>query len=189
MPRLWTATIDAHREAVREAILEAAAAEVKERGLTAVTMSQVAQRAQIGRATLYKYFADVEAILTDWHRRHVGNHLERLSAIAGGTGPAVERLRSVLTAYAEIVRKRGRHGAELVAFLHRGEHVQEAEQQLVELVHGLVAEMVEAGVARRDVPSKELAHYCISAIGAAVDLPSQRATQGLVRVVLAGLSR
>ncbi len=35
----------------------------------------------IGRATLYKYFSDVEAILAAWHARHVARHLEHLAAV------------------------------------------------------------------------------------------------------------
>ena len=38
-------------------------------GLLSVTMSQVAEEAGIGRATLYKYFPDVESILAVWHER------------------------------------------------------------------------------------------------------------------------
>ncbi|MEP7020668.1 MAG: helix-turn-helix domain-containing protein, partial [Pseudonocardiales bacterium] len=67
MPKLWTDTIEAHRQAVREATLDTAATLVAERGLSAVTMSRIAEETGIGRATLYKYFPDVEAIMTAWH--------------------------------------------------------------------------------------------------------------------------
>ncbi|HEX5902785.1 MAG TPA: helix-turn-helix domain-containing protein, partial [Actinomycetota bacterium] len=56
MPRLWTETVDAHRREVRSAVLDAAADLVAERGLRSVTMSEIAHRSGIGRATLYKYF-------------------------------------------------------------------------------------------------------------------------------------
>jgi AcrR family transcriptional regulator len=71
MPKLWSETIAAHRHTVRETILDATWALVAEHGLLAVTMSQIAEEAGIGRATLYKYFPDVEAILLAWHERHV----------------------------------------------------------------------------------------------------------------------
>ena len=54
MPKLWTETIEEHRREVREAILDAAWALAAEHGPLSVTMSQVAQAAGIGRATLYK---------------------------------------------------------------------------------------------------------------------------------------
>jgi len=75
MPKLWDETIEAHRRAVRDATLDTAAALVAERGLRAVTMSQIAEETGIGRATLYKYFPDVEAILVAWHERHISAHL------------------------------------------------------------------------------------------------------------------
>src|SRR5574341_922652 len=55
VPRLWTETIEAHRHAVHEALLDTTAALVAQHGLHAVTMSQIADAAGIGRATLYKY--------------------------------------------------------------------------------------------------------------------------------------
>ena len=55
MPKLWTDTIQAHRREVRDAVLDATAALVGEHGLRAVTMSQIANKIGIGRATLYKY--------------------------------------------------------------------------------------------------------------------------------------
>ena len=63
MPKLWTVTIEEHRRAVRDATLDTTAALVAERGLASVPMSRIARDTGIGRATLYKYFPDVEAIL------------------------------------------------------------------------------------------------------------------------------
>ncbi len=71
MPKLWHATIEAHRREVRDAILETTARLVAEHGVRAVTMSQIAEETGIGRATLYKYFPDVDAILVAWHDRQV----------------------------------------------------------------------------------------------------------------------
>lgn len=118
VPRLWDDTIEAHRRAVRDATLDATAALVRRHGLRSVTMSQIAQQTGIGRATLYKYFPDVEAILVAWHERQVGAHVERLAALRDRAGDARERLQAVLTAYA---LSRNEHDAgELAALLHRG---------------------------------------------------------------------
>src|SRR6266705_2400829 len=78
VPKLWNETIESHRREVREAILDTTAALVFERGLRAVTMSQIAEQTGIGRATLYKYFPDVDTILVAWHERLVNAHLEQL---------------------------------------------------------------------------------------------------------------
>ena len=88
MPKLWTETIEEHRRAVRDAALDTTAALVAERGLAAVTMSQIAAATGIGRATLYKYFPDVEAILAAWHERQVAQHLGQLAEVRDDVPPA-----------------------------------------------------------------------------------------------------
>ena len=65
-------------------------------GPSAVTMSQIALEAGVGRATLYKYFPDVDAVLVAWHERQVDAHLKELAAVRDGTGAAGDRLRAVL---------------------------------------------------------------------------------------------
>ncbi|MBT9470779.1 MAG: TetR/AcrR family transcriptional regulator [Phenylobacterium sp.] len=187
MPKLWNETIEAHRRAVREAILETTWAQVSERGLTSVTMSQIAEKAGIGRATLYKYFPDVEAILSAWHQRHVAGHLEHLAKLRDQAGDASERLAAVLQAYALIAHNRGRHGAELVSLLHRGEHAAAAQQDLVNLIRDLLAEGADKGDIRVDVAPDELASYCLHALAAASSLPTKAAVGRLVEVTLAGL--
>jgi AcrR family transcriptional regulator len=81
VPKLWNETIQTHRRDVRDAILDTTAALVFEHGLRAVTMSQIAEQTGIGRATLYKYFADVDAILHVWHARQITGHLRQLAEI------------------------------------------------------------------------------------------------------------
>ena len=186
VPKLWNETIEAHRHAVREAILETTAALVTEHGLTAVTMSQIAEGAGIGRATLYKYFPDVEAILVAWHERHVAGHLEHLAEVRDQAGDAGERLEAVLEAYALISHHR-EHGTELAALLHRGEHVARAQRQLSVLIRDLLTEAAKTGDVRDDVAPDELASYCLHALAAASSLRSKTAVRRLVTVTLAGL--
>ena len=185
MPKLWSQTIDSHRQAVREATLDTAAALVAEHGLASVTMSQIAASAGIGRATLYKHFPDVESILTAWHERQVGNHLHQLTAIRDGEGDAGERLKAVLEAYALISHTH--HNTELATLLHRGNHVVHAQKHLNGLVSQLLAEGMKLGNIRKDVAPQELATYSLHALTAASNLPSKAAVHRLVAVTLAGL--
>jgi AcrR family transcriptional regulator len=185
VPKLWSETIEAHRRAVREATLDTTAALVSEHGLRSVTMSQIAEETGIGRATLYKYFPDVEAILVAWHERQVSGHLEHLAELRDQTGDARERLEAVLDAYALI--HHDHHGTALAALLHRGEHVARAQHQLSELIRDLVAEGARTGGLRDDVAPDELASYCLHALTAASSLPSKAAVRRLVTVTLAGL--
>ena len=185
MPQLWEATVDSHRRAVRDAILDVTATLVAEGGLRAVTMSQVAERAGIGRATLYRYFPDVDAILVAWHERRLRAHLEQLAALRDGGGAAAARLASVLAAFASIQYEH--RGVDEAASLHGGQHVARAQEHLHELVRDLLAEAVRDGEVRDDVPAGELASYCLHALAAASALPSTAAVHRLVEVTLSGL--
>ena len=185
VPSLWEETIDAHRRSVGEAILDVTATLVGERGLRAVTMSQIAQETGIGRATLYKYFPDVESILLAWHERQVADHLRQLAELRDQAGGAAGRLEAVLEAYALIEHEH--HGTEIAALLHRADHTARAEQHLRGFIGDLVAEGAEAGDLRDDVAAKELANYCLHALSAASSLPSKAAVRRLVKVTLGGL--
>ena len=188
MPKLWNDTIEAHRREVSRAILDTTVALVGEHGLLSVTMSQIAEATGIGRATLYKYFPDVEAILVAWHERQLTGHLEQLRQERGKGDKALERLQAVLELYASIQYDvRAAHDTELAAHLHRGAHVTRAQKQLRDLVRDLLAEAAESGEVRRDVAPDELATYCLHALAAASSLPSKAAVGRLVRVALAGL--
>ncbi len=188
MPRLWNDTIEEHRRSVRNATLDATAALVARSGLLSVTMSQIAAEAGIGRATLYKYFPDVEAILLAWHERLVATHLDHLTHVSAQAGGPGRRLDAVLQAYARIGSESGRHpGGEVAAALHRGEHAARAEQRLRELFQGLLTQAAATGDVRDDVAPVELASYCLHALGAARSMPSKAAVDRLVQVTLAGL--
>lgn len=188
VPRLWSETIGEHRRAVSDAALDAFAALIAEHGLASVTMSQIASAAGIGRATLYKYFPDIESVLVAWHERQISRHLHLLEqARDAADGPAA-RLEAVLAAFALIQHEHQGHSPELpTVVLHRGEHVTSARHQLHALVSDLITACADAGEIRADSPADELASYCLHALGAASSLPSQAAVRRLVAVTLAGL--
>lgn len=187
MPKLWNETIEEHRRSVRETVLDTTAALVMEQGLRAVTMSRIAGESGIGRATLYKYFPDVEAIMTAWHERQIAGHLRQLAELRDGGGGPGERLEAVLEAFAFIQRERHGHGGDLSAVLHRGEHVARAEQELRHFIRDLLAEGVETDDVRDDVAPDELAGYCLHALAGAGGLSSKAAVRRLVAVTLTGL--
>ncbi|MGW2823020.1 TetR/AcrR family transcriptional regulator [Streptomyces sp. NPDC001443] len=186
MPKLWDETMDAHRRAVQDAVMETTVALVGEHGLASVTMSQIAKEAGIGRATLYKYFPDVQSILIAWHKRHVADHLGRLSEARDHAGGPVARLEAVLRGYAHITYMRRQEG-EVAAFVHRDQHVIEAQRQLHDLVREVIAGAGKAGAVRDDVSPGELADYCLHALSAAGGLSSEAAVHRLVDVTLSGL--
>ncbi len=187
MPKLWNETIEAHRRDVHDAILETTAA-LAEHGLRTVTMSQIAEKTGIGRATLYKYFPDVETILLDWHERQISRHLEYLAQVRDAEGDPSDRLEAVLEAYALISHEsHRRHDQELAVFLHRDDRIARAQHRLRDMIRDLLAEAAASGDVRDDITSSELASYCLHALTAAGTLRSKAAVQRLVRVTLAGL--
>jgi AcrR family transcriptional regulator len=192
---LWNTTVEEHRRTVHTAILDSTAALVAEHGM-AVTMSQIAQHTGIGRATLYKYFKDVDAIMIAWHERQVADHLQQLrAAIADCTDPG-DRLRTALTVYATLSSTgrdtahpstEGTSSVQAALVLHRAPHLHNAQRHVHDLLTGVLAAATEAGMVRTDVPPAELATYCLHALSAAAASGSSAARDRLVAVTLTGL--
>lgn len=180
MPKLWTATIDEHRSAVLNAILDATGELVRENGMTGLSMTALAAGAGVGRATLYKYVPDTGAAIAAWQHREMSRHLAELRTIAAESPPAV-RLRKVLEAYAMI--RHGRHGGGATDGLHGADRLHPVETEVRELVASVIEEDVGAGRARMDIAAADLAAYAVAATGAAAILPDEGAGLRIARLV------
>lgn len=188
MPKLWEDTVENHRRAVREAVLDAAWSLVQELGLRGVTMSQIAAVSGIGRATLYKYFPDVDSILVAHHHRQIAAHVERLTALRDTAGTPADRLRSTMLEFARICFHRGRHGGdELFVILHSGAEARGALDQVRGIFSELIAAAADAGQIRTDIVPDELAEYCLNALAAAGSATDEAALGRLVALTTAGL--
>jgi AcrR family transcriptional regulator len=188
MPKLWTETVEAHRHEVRLAIMDTTANLVAEQGLRSVTMSEIAVRTGIGRATLYKYFSDVDAILLAWHQRHIESHLQHLAEVRDETDEPEERLQRVLETFAHHAHESRSHREnELAGMLHRGEHMEVVQRELTQFLKGILQDEAGAGRIRSDVSPDELAEYCIHALTAAANLKTRAAVNRLVAVTLGSL--
>jgi AcrR family transcriptional regulator len=181
----WGRTVDQHRTAQRDAIAHAAWALAQERGPFAVTMSQVADAAGVSRPTLYKYFPDVESMLTAHHRKHVEAHLTELAAMVAGPGVPEERLERLVFAYAEICHHRARRGgADLNLLVHSPSEGNAAESRLVDLFARAIRE-VDAD--RDDVNPATLAAFAVRALGTAAEVPASQVAP-VARLVLHALT-
>lgn len=186
MPLLWHDSVDAHRHAVREAVLDAAGAISTETGPTSLTMSAVAERAGIGRGTLYRYFPDTRELLLAWHERQVRTHLEHLRHVSAHTADAGEELHAVLEAYASLSAG---HGSEhSAAALHTEAHMAGAYNELHTLLRDLLANGARRGQVRGDVDPSDLATYCVRALGSAAEIQSSDAPQIVTALVLSALA-
>jgi AcrR family transcriptional regulator len=188
VPKLWKETIEAHRREVGDAILDTTAALVREHGLRAVTMSQIAEQTGIGRATLYKYYPDVEAILVAWHERNAGGHLAQLAELRERAADSAQALEAVLETLALHMAERSqKSGGDLVALVHQDKHVSKIEQQMHRFLADLIGQASKAGQVRTDIPPDELATYCLHALTAAGAGRSKASVQRLVAITLSGL--
>lgn len=136
-------------------------------------MSQIAERTGIGRATVYKYFPDVDSILPAWHERQISGDLAHLLQVRDQAGDVVTRLEAALQAYALMYREASRHSDNaLTAFLHCGDQAVRAQRQLCEMIRDLLTEGARAEAFRDDVPPDHLATFCLHAVAAACEVPS-----------------
>jgi AcrR family transcriptional regulator len=75
-------TVDhSKRSAASERIVHATLTLIAERGLVGVTMSAIADRAEVARQTLYNHYADVETIVSAAVEQHQSESVARLTAV------------------------------------------------------------------------------------------------------------
>ena len=177
--------MDEHRSAQRDSIAAAAWTLAQEHGPLTVTMSQVAAAARVSRPTLYKYFPDVESMLTAHHRKHIEAHVAELAAIVNGPGDPGERLGRLVLTYAEICHHRARRsGTEMNRLVHSPLELDAAESQLVDLFAQAIG---EADGAPGELNPAALAAYAVRALATAADVPASR-VPALARLVLQALT-
>jgi AcrR family transcriptional regulator len=185
MPKLWNETIEGHRNAVARAIMDTAATLALSEGLHALTMARIAQEAGIGRATLYKYFGDVEEILAAWHEHQIAVHLSALEEARLGAPTPLAALEAALVTYGGLQHRPHDHA--LAALLHNLPHVQRAHARLQNLVAGLVDAAVKSGEISSSASPAENARYAIAAMAAVEHAGNRAALHRLVSTILRGM--
>jgi AcrR family transcriptional regulator len=98
MPSKWSDLLDRHRAELRERILAAALELLRERGMAGLTMSALAERAEISRATLYHHFPDIDAVLAAWVGAEIERSLEVLMREAAQIPAPLDRLQYLVDA-------------------------------------------------------------------------------------------
>ncbi|MGH9119110.1 MAG: TetR/AcrR family transcriptional regulator [Acidimicrobiales bacterium] len=173
MPRIWADTMDTHRRQVNDAILDATARLVAEHGPMSVAMSAIAERAGIGRATLYKYFPDVEAILVAWHTRDFAGHLDQLKALTEAEHVTLDDV----AAFVRAQRRRHTRAKEdhLVGNLAHtlaaeGSFKDAIEHEIIAALTSLMTRLARRKEVRRDHEPELLAGWLLHAIHAPTDL-------------------
>jgi AcrR family transcriptional regulator len=158
----WEATLDAHRSHQREVIHRAAVALATEHGVAGVGMAEVARRAGISRATLYKYFSNVEDILASYMISEVDEEHRRLRERLAAMDSPMARLRTVMTHLLTYFSSPDHRSASTV--IGHGQfspavaaRVGQAMQQVHDLVSDEVVAAARQGELRSDVDADVLA--------------------------------
>jgi AcrR family transcriptional regulator len=82
MPRITAPTVAEHAARQEAAVVRAAAELFAERGVSDVSLGDVAARAGLARNSIYRYFPDRAHLLAAWFRRELGPLLDASTAIA-----------------------------------------------------------------------------------------------------------
>lgn len=178
MPRIQAENVVAHRQLVRGRILDAFGEVMHERGFTALTLSVVAERAGVGRSTIYNYATDKNDLLLDFVERSVDQFLERIRGELDSLPDADARLRHLVATQVRAFGAEPGAGS-AVGILEGGSLPPEVFSMLMgrlSRLHGLIREVVQSGVESgefRAVPDIDLV---VELIGGAVG--SQRMPVG-----------
>lgn len=158
----WDDTVEQHRVTQRRVIQQATLDLAAERGVGAVAMVDVARRAGISRATLYKYYGGVEEILAAHMIDEVTREHRRLEQeLADLEGP-LDRLRAVLSHLLGYFAAPAHIDASTAVDPGRfspavASEVQAALAELHAMVRDLIVAAVDAGELRADLGVDALA--------------------------------
>jgi len=150
--------------ATRDRIYRAALELFSERGLSSVTVEQITQRADVGKGTFFNYFANKEAILTDFG----ADQLARIEqAVERGEiqGPPPARLQQLLQVLASHPLLTPALARDLFTSALNNQRVTEVEGPTIWHIQGLLAGIIregqESGDFRRDWCADEAALFAL----------------------------
>ena len=176
----WNAFVGKHRREVSDAIL--ARRRCRRRARAGGDHDAADRRRRRNRpATLYKYFADIQAILTAWHDRVISGHLDHLVAIRDSGGPE-QRMPIVprRTLYS-CTGSAATTARSLWHTVHRGVATSNATYHKIRRHHRMFDRNCLGRRVRCDTGTDELAVYCVHALAAARSLPSRPPSSGRSR--------
>jgi len=188
----------------RPLILRAATEVFAEQGFNSVTVAAIADRAGIGKGTVYEYFSSKDELLFavfEWMNKGIFDRIHGLIEVGGTT---LERLRSLLDLGAQITREQMEMQAVVLDFwsASRGTRVEERYNQAClatfrsyrRLLADVIREGQTAGEIRSDVDPEAVATMVVAAmdgLGVQIffdrELDPDTTVSGFGDVLLAGL--
>lgn len=133
----------------RQAILAAAKAVFAERALSATTIGEIAERAELAKGTIYLYFKSKEEMYTALMEEGLALLVQRFSQVVDRSLPADKNLRRLCDAYYRFYREESQYFRLLFFCWHPDIRakagVDSAEQQAQTCLKGIAA-VIEKGI-------------------------------------------
>jgi AcrR family transcriptional regulator len=192
-PELRKRPRQARAQATFDAILEAAARILEERGASALTTNRVAERAGVSVGSLYQYFSGARGVLRALAERELARAVASRPALLDDVGAALaDRLRAVVDWRFDVHAARPRLARELEALLPRAISPAERERFLAVRLAGVRRLLASAGVPARELDRRAfVVETCLDALASAavVRRPAWLADAALRAEVAAMLAR
>lgn len=146
MPRINEPTVVEHRAARERALLDAAHALLLETG-EAPSLSRVAERAGVGRTSMYHYFTSKQELLQAMVRDVFPRWTERIAGAMAAAPTPADRILAYAVANLELVDEGAHAVAGALAALSPGEELDESATRMHgEVLAPLMAALEELGV-------------------------------------------
>ncbi|MBZ5740854.1 TetR/AcrR family transcriptional regulator [Nocardioides mangrovi] len=94
MPRISGESLREHREQLQRRVFSAFAELMGERSFDAISMAAIAERADVGRTSIYHHFPDKESVVVAFASHETEEYLDRLRDVLTAARTPADQLRS-----------------------------------------------------------------------------------------------
>ena len=163
MPKIIGESLASHRELTRARLFEALGSLMGEQSFESITMSQIAERAGVGRTAVYNHFADKEVLLLAYMREVTSEFARILTQRLDAEPDPLMRLRIYVRSHLQMI---GRYHVKAGMGLRRqmsgqgASHLHDHAGIVGELLIGILDEAMERGliVAQNTLGAVHLIH-------------------------------
>lgn len=149
MPKIIGESLASHRELTRTRLFEALGSLMGEQSFESITMSQIAERAGVGRTAVYNHFADKEVLLLAYMREVTGEFARVLTQCLEAEPDPLMRLRIYIRSHLQMI---GRYHVKAGMSLRRhmsgqgASHLHDHAGVVGEVLIGILDEAMERGL-------------------------------------------
>lgn len=149
MPKIIGESLASHRELTRARLFEALGSFMGEQSFESITMSQIAERAGVGRTAVYNHFADKEVLLLAYMREVTGEFARVLTQRLEAEPDPLMRLRIYIRSHLQMI---GRYHVKAGMSLRRhmsgqgASHLHDHAGVVGEVLIGILDEAMERGL-------------------------------------------